>query len=295
MNVFKKEQNNQNDAVFIKKFCTFARYLAIVPLNEKNNAQIVALLALSSIASLAIYSVSTRTELYHRLRFTTLDIALDIIVEIQSYMLSASIIISSNILFRDNWLKLFVTMEEVELFFSNKLTFNKYTKRMYCEIFPGLFILIALISYDNFFYIATESDYSYQEVNYIHFQFSVVFLTIVLALIINIARFTKNRFNSLLNYLQSILKRENIFEIGTIHEIRTIFKIYRKLCILTGECSEIFGWFIFAFIVYYCLLSVYWLNQLFREDLNVLLVIAYVNYPVFVSVSWIYTFTITNY
>lgn len=248
-----------NDVLFLSKIFSFAYYFGITPFPwSKFNEPIKLTRKLFIFSLILISTFGTFNQIFLRAstsykKRVKLEIVLNVFTTTVEAIIFITIFIVSNLIRSGKWRRLIQVVTDLEEYFANKYYNNKTIFGYFVNfVTPLLITLFSLI----FFEIILKQKWI--DLKYLFFQCLMLYQVYQMMLINKFLMYTRNRYNCLIKVLKSIpFKDDGSTELEDA--VQTFEKLYELVTIL----NELFGPYIFIFILYFALLSIHYITILF--------------------------------
>lgn len=267
MNMYANSVDAKDDWRFFQNIYTFTYYFGLAPFKSasiRKSTRYLRKLYIIFVEIVYIYGnyLQVTFKLTYQHEFKQFATFIDVAQTIFETINISVILICQNFTYTQNWQQFFNLMNEIELYFDDKLHLTKNLKRFYIELCVTLTILFIFVIEDG-----SLVDL-YEEKCFLSFHFTILCQTVNLFLIITILRIIRRRYNCLNNFIKQCVQ-EKVDEDVKINKIKDAIKLYGKLFELINEFNKIFGTFLLTYICYFTLLSIYWTSLFLQfDDIN---------------------------
>lgn len=250
----------KNDWIVLKNFFNFCYYFSVTPFHSENSNKPVkklhklyVFLLVFVVTCQHLYEIwlrRTRANVYIKQIGVFFD-AGHIILEIAIFNAT---IIASNIIYSENWTKIFHRINnDYEVYFNDKLFIHKRLRLFYFEfIFP--FLIVTIIEIMD---MVSTKPFS-NELKFIGTRINIIYVALFIVLFYHFLLYFKTRYNCLNLYLQHLIKHRMNGR-HDISEIKYLRKIYQKMNESVVKLNEIFGSFTFIYVIYFVVRNIYWI------------------------------------
>lgn len=258
----------KNDWQILQKFYNFCYYLAITPFHStnfnkpRNNRRrlftiIVWIIVINCGCLVQMYLRRKRANAYIKHFGFIFDI-MYIITDVCNF---SGIILASNFLHSKNWTRIFrCIIDEYEIYFKSKIPIEESHKFFWIYLIPPFLIYTSIELLD-----MSSTRPFYHELYFIVSRIARIYQILTIVLFFNFLLLFKRRYNCLNLYTIQLVSR-HANKTDKIHEMKCLKRIFLKMNKSIVGLSEIFGYFIFSYMVYFVGGNMYWTFLVFHPE-----------------------------